>query len=221
MVVAATTKKLTDKEKEDLLKEVFGSKYATAGNNLPVLKNLIDKIGHVDNLFTITELLPIVNRILSIRVFSVMASGASIISIFLIPVSAMLNIIDAYQAGRRMYSYRAIAYALTSWAFNKHVHTSSKQILLHAKTGFPRVEAKELTEYDKAWKKSSQDAINKINSVALENNIPKDALKAFMRIIADNNEQKLCDILLKGFEKQFTVIEQKVWTSNYTVRYPN
>ena len=67
MNAVAETKKLTDKEKDDLLKEVLGKDYATAGNNLPLLKGLIDKIGSVDNLFTISELLPIVNRILAVR----------------------------------------------------------------------------------------------------------------------------------------------------------
>ena len=86
MNAVAETKKLTDKEKDDLLKDVLGKDYATAGNNLPILKGLIDKIGSVDNLFTISELLPIVNRILAVRVFSFMDTGASVCSIFLIPI---------------------------------------------------------------------------------------------------------------------------------------
>lgn len=212
--------KLTDKEKEELLKEVLGKDYATAGNNLPILKGLIDKIGNIDNVFTLVELLPFFNKLLTIRVFSMMATGASILSIFLIPVSAMINIIDAYQAGRRMYSYRAIAYALTSWAFKKPVLNSSRKLLQQAQTGSPRVAASELIEYEKAWKKATQDAISKVNELAIKNNIPKEAVQVFLRAIADNNEQKLCDMLLKGFEKQFSFIELRVWKSNYNIRYP-
>lgn len=221
MNAVVAPKKLTDKEKDDLLKEVLGKDYASAGNNLPVLKNLIDKIGNIDTLFTLTELLPIVNKILAVRVFSFMATGASIISIFLIPISAMINIINAYQAGRRMYTYRAISYALTSWAFQKPIFTSSKRLIIQAKTGMPRVDSKELIEYDKAWKKSSQDVVNKMNTIAINHNIPKEAIQIFLRAIADNNEQKLCDILMKGFEKQFSFIELNVWKSNYKLKYPN
>ena len=221
MNAVVEAKKLTDKEKDDLLKEVLGQDYATAGNNLPLLKGVIDKIGNIDNLFTITELLPIVNRILSIRIFSFMATGASVLSIFLLPISAMINIINGYQISRRMYSYRAIAYALTSWAFNKPILTGSKKIIFQAKTGTPKVSPKELIEEEKAWRKSSQDVVNKMNTIAISNNIPKEAIKIFLRAIADNNEQKLCEILLKGFEKEFNTTVVNIWKSNYKVRYPN
>jgi len=188
MDTVVATKKLTDKEKDDLLKEVLGKDYAAAGNNLPILKGFIDKVGNIDNLFTISELLPIVNRILAVRVFSFMATGVSVVSIFLIPISAMIG---------------------------------SKRLILQAKTGMPRVDSKELIEYEKTWRKSSQDVVNKMNSVAINNNIPKEALQVFLRVIADNNEQKLCEILMKGFEKQFSFIELRVWKSNYNLRYPN
>lgn len=221
MSTAVATKRLSDKEKEELLKDVLGKDYATAGNNLPLLKSLIDKIGAVDNFFTIAELLPLFNKILAIRAFSVVASGASVISIFLIPISALISIIDAYQSGRRMYSYRAIAYAITSWAFKKPAQSSSKKLLLQAQTGFPKVPANELIEYERSWKKASQDVLLKINSIATENNIPKEVLQVFLRAVGDNNEQKLCETLMKGFEKQFSFIEGKVWKSNYTIKYPN
>ncbi len=63
MNAVVVTKKLTDKEKEDLLKKVLGNDYATAGNNLPILKGFIDKVGNVDNFFTLAEFLPIVNSL--------------------------------------------------------------------------------------------------------------------------------------------------------------
>ena len=221
MNAVVEAKKLTDKEKDDLLKEVLGQDYATAGNNLPLLKGVIDKVGKIDNLFTITELLPIVNKILSIRIFSFMATGASVVSIFLLPISAMISIINGYQISRKMYSYRAIAYALTSWAFNKPILTGSKKIIFQAKTGTPKVSPKELIEEEKAWRKSSQDVVNKMNTIAVSNNIPKEAIKIFLRAIADNNEQKLCEILLKGFEEEFNTTVVNIWKSNYKVRYPN
>lgn len=221
MSAVVEAKNLTDKEKDDLLKEVLGQDYATAGNNLPLLKGIIDKIGNIDNLFTITELIPIVNKILSIRIFSFLATGASVVSIFLLPISAMVNIINGYQLGRKMYSYRAIAYALTSWAFDKPILTSSKKIMLQAKTGMPKVDVKELIEYEKSWKKASQDVVNKMSTIAINNNIPKEAIKIFLRAIADNNEQKLCEIFLKGFEREFNTTVINIWKSNYKVRYPN
>lgn len=218
--MSVVTKKLSAEEKEELLKDILGRDYTTAGNNLPVLRNLIDKIGYVDTAFTVAELVPLLNTILAIRIFSIVASGASIISVFLFPIAALISIINAYEAGRRMYSYRAVAYALTSWAFNKPVLNSSQRILLQIRTGFPMVPVQEITEYEEVWKKTSQDVLNKINAIPIENNIPKESLQVFFRLISDNNAQKLCDMLMKGFEKEFSFIEIKVWESNYSVRYP-
>ena len=114
MDTKASVKKLSESEKEELLKEILGNQYHTAGNNLPLLRKMIDRIGYVDNMFTVAELLPLFNRILSLRIFGLVASGASILSIFLIPISSLINIVNAYQAGLRMYSYRAVAYTITA-----------------------------------------------------------------------------------------------------------
>lgn len=220
-MAVATAEKLSAKEKEALLKEILGKDYATAGNHLPILNGLIDKIGYVDNFFTLAELIPILNKILSVRIFAMTASGASILSIFLFPVGAMIAVINASESGKRMYTFRAIAYAITSWAFDKPVLTGSSRVMANARSGFPVIQKREITERELAWKKSSNDAINKMKAVALEKNIPVKGLKAFLRMISDNNQQKCCDILLKGFEKEFSGASLKVWKSNYSISYPN
>jgi len=216
-----TIKNLSENDKDQLMKDILGNDYYTAGSNLPILRKLIDRVGYVDNMFSLAELLPLMNKILSIRIFYFLASGASILSIFFIPVSALINIVNAYQTGARLYSYRAIAYAITAWAFNKPAINGSQKILAQIRMGFPRVPEDQVSEYHKAWKKSSQDTINKLNETSRTNQIPREALQAFLRLIADNNEQKLCEMILKGFEKQFSFVELRVWRSNYLIRYPN
>ncbi len=47
MNTVISNKKLTEKEKIDLLREILGEKYSAVGNNLPLLKNAIDIIGHI------------------------------------------------------------------------------------------------------------------------------------------------------------------------------
>lgn len=221
MDTKASVKKLSESKKEELLKEILGNQYHTAGNNLPLLRKMIDRIGYVDNMFTLAELLPLFNRILSLRIFGLVSSGASILSIFLIPISSLINIVNAYQAGLRMYSYRAVAYTITAWAFNKPVQSCSQKILANIKTGWPKVQNNQIGDYHKAWKSASDDVTRKLDITARSNNIPKDALKAFLRIISENSEQKLCEMILKGFEKEFSFIELKSWQSNYFIRYPN
>lgn len=155
MDAAVITKNLTDKEKDQLLKEILGEKYNSAGDNLPVLKNVIDVIGYVDTSLTVAELLPIVNTILSgSRVLTVVASGASVFSIFLFPVASMISIIDAYQSGHKMYAYRAIAYTLTAWAYNKPIPPSSMRILSNLRTGNLVAREKIVNEYKQVWAKT-------------------------------------------------------------------
>jgi len=116
MSITAATKTLSKKEKDAFLKELLGKDYVTSGNNLPLLNKLIDYIGTVDTTLSLAELIPIANGILrSSTILSTVASGATVVSIFMFPISSMLNIINAYQTEHKMYAFRAIAYTFTSW----------------------------------------------------------------------------------------------------------
>jgi len=64
--------------------------------------------------------------------------------------------------------------------------------------------------------------VNKMNAIAINNNLPKEALQMFLQVISEHSgEQKLCQIIMKGFEKQLSFIEVGVWKSNYKVNYPS
>lgn len=215
---------LTDKEKKDLLKELLGADYDTAGRNLPALSKVIGYVGDANDFFSLAELIPKVNVILTnSRVLSVVSSGASIFSIIMFPVSTMISIINAYQSGLRMYSYRAVAYTITAWIFDKPIPTSSKTIIRNARHSAPVRPASEIQEMHDTWKKTSQSAIAELNNFLLVNNIPKDIFKILFRSLSDNNEQKLCEIIMKGYDSNISSFHVKqVWQSNYrTIRYPN
>lgn len=65
-----------------------------------------------------------------------------------------------------------------------------------------------------------QSVLTKINTELVTKNIPKDAMKITLRAISKNNEQKLCDLLMKGFESEMSYIVQLTWKSNYSIKYP-
>ena len=52
MSAVVASKKLTRKEKEELLKKVLGSRYSNVGNNFPVFNAIIDGISITDNAFS-------------------------------------------------------------------------------------------------------------------------------------------------------------------------
>jgi len=213
---------LTDKEKTEILKEALGSDYKTAGNNLPILKSVIGKIDLADNGFSFAEIIPIFNRILDLKIVSVVAEGASILSIFLFPVSALIDILNAYETGARLYSYRGVAYTLTSWAFGDvHIH-SSRTILHNLSAGrlVPPDLKYTLAMYDAAWKKAESDTILKMNAITAQYKIKPAYLKLFICALANNNRQQLCLDILRSFEKELSFQDKIVWRAGYRLIYP-
>lgn len=222
MDTVVITKNLSEKEKEELLKEVLGEKYSSAGKNLPVLKKAIDIIGNVSDVLTVAELIPIINTLLSSsRFFSIVSSGASVFSIFLFPVATMISIIDAYQTGHKMYAFRAIAYTLTAWAFDKTIPVSSNRVLSNLRSGDLVRRQRIVQEYKQIWAKTSQSVLTKVNTELAAKNIPKIAMQIALRALSDNNEQNLCELLMKGFESEMSHIAVLTWKSNYSIKYPS
>lgn len=222
MNTAIANKKLTDKEKVDLLREILGEKYSSVGNNLPLLKNAIDTIGYIDTSFSAAQLIPYVNTIMtSSRLMVFVGSSASFISIFLFPVAAMISVINAYQVGQQMYAYRAIAYTLTAWAFNKPIPTSSQRILMNIRQGGLVADQSAVAEYRKVWENVSRSVLTKVEIELRVKNIPKEAMQIVLRAAANNNEQALCILIMKGFESKLSNIANITWKRNYNIRYPS
>jgi len=94
-------------------------------------------------------------------------------------------------------------------------------LLNQARKGIPRISNSDIIEYEKAWRDASFNAIRKIVQTANDNVIPIDLMKLFFRVISDNDKQKLCEIMLKGFVKEFDYSTAQVWKSNYRIKYPH
>lgn len=221
MVATALNKPLSDKDKEEILKEVLGKDYSKAGNNLPILKNAIDVIGNIDTTLSFAELIPAIETVLAgSRVLSFVASGASALSIFLFPVTSMIDIANAYQVGHKMYALRCVAYTITSWAFDKPVPPSSQRILNNLRSSAPVAKPATIQEYNQLWKKTSSDTLVKINAELIAKNIKKEVLKIALRALAKNNPVLLCELIMKGFESKLSSIVLISWKSNYSIKYP-
>ncbi|MCI0506741.1 MAG: hypothetical protein L0Z73_11610 [Gammaproteobacteria bacterium] len=102
--------KLSEIEKKQLVKDILGNDYHSAGNNWPVFSKVIDYIGNTSDVFTVAELIPIANSLVAgSSTLTIIGSTAGTLSIFLMPVGNMIAIINAWQSGHRDYSYRCIA----------------------------------------------------------------------------------------------------------------
>jgi len=214
--------KLSDTEKDNLLKEILGKDYDSAKENLPILKEAIDVVSHIDNVLSLAELIPVMNTVLSgSRILSLISAGASVFSIFMFPVATMISITEAYQVGHRMYAYRCIAYTLTAWAFGKPIPASSIKSLSNLRAGNLVARKTMINEYKQLWEKTSRTVLTNINFDLTSKNIPKEAMQIILRAASNNNEQKLCELLMKGFESKMSYITGLTWKSNYSIKYPN
>ncbi len=221
MDVVDVRKKLSRKEKEVIIKEMLGNDYKISGENFSILSLVIDYAGKADDALTLAELLPAANTLFRSGSFlSIVSSGATIFSIAAFPVDSMIKVLNAYQSGHRMYSYRAIAYSLTAWAFNKPAPQPSLRILHNLRSGGLVRDKSIVKEYKAVWRKTSMSVIARLNANNFSGQSSEKAVKYILRAIANNNEQKLCLLILKGFENKFTYIEKPIWKSRYSINYP-
>jgi len=120
-----------------------------------------------------------------------------------------------------MYSYRAIAYTLTAWAFGKQIPASSQKILSNLREGNLVAKQNIVSEYKQLWQKTSQSVLTKLNSELTSKKIPKEAVQIILRAISNDNPKVLCELLAKGFEDKMSHITKLTWKSNYSIKFPN
>jgi len=218
----AAVHKMTNQEKEALLKDLLGHDYKATSDNLPILRKAIDIAGKIDNTLSLAELVPAMNTVITgSRILSLVSTGSSLISVFMFPVASLISIAEAYEVGHRMYAYRCISYTITAWAFDRPAPSSSIKILANLRTGKPVARQTIIDEYNNVWRETSREVAINLNQILAGKHIPKQALQLILRASSDDNQQKLCDALMKGFEDKMSYIANLTWKSNYLIKYPN
>lgn len=212
-------KKLTDAEKKVILTDILGADHHSVGKNFPIFSEMIDGLGHFNDTMAFVELIPVLNTWLSGPLVSSTLSKASIAGVFLFPVQQMINLLNANETGLRMYSYRAISYTMTAWAFGKKKPMQSQQILSNIQSG-PFRSVKTIEAYNKIWRETATSVLLKIDQICKKKGIDKEQLKTVFKAFGHGSPQKLSIVILKGFEKEFSPVSRPIWASNYSIPYP-
>lgn len=212
-------KKLSDREKKEIIKEILGVNHSAAGRHFPVFSEMMNGLGSFNDALSFAELVPALNAWLSGTVISSVTTAASIAGVVLFPFQQMINLINANETGLRAYSYRAISYTITAWAFDKPRYRSSPQIISNLKSG-PYTSVKSLDEYHKVWIDTSFSVFMQIQKICLQKSINKNHLKAVFKALGQGNPEALSVLILKGFESEFSAVTKNIWISNYSVTYP-
>lgn len=212
--------KLTDEEKRKIIQDVLGKDSNAVGKDFPMFSALADYLSTTNDVLSFAELVPSFNSLLSGAVTSTIVSTASFIGVLLFPFIQLINIINAYQIGHRMYSYRCVAYTITSWAFDKPKVPGSARILSNINSGPIQKRQSATKEYNKLWQETSLKVLNNLNVTSAQKKIPTSHLKAIFRALSGNQADKLCESILIHFEKNFDSNTRNIWKSNYKIRYP-
>jgi len=212
--------KLSESEKQQLIKEAFGANYHTVGNRLPALRSAIDALSDFNDAASIAELLPLLGRWLSIPAVSTVASNASFLGILAFPVVQSVNLINANETGLRLYSYRATAYCITAWAFNRPQPMSSPEIKSRLSEGPIVATNTNYQRYNTIWLETVSGVTSHLNSICINNRIDISSLKKLFCAAARNKPDQLSLLVLKEFESKVTHTVLPIWKSNYKVLYP-
>lgn len=210
----------TDAEKKKLITEILGHNHSAVGKNFPTFSKLIDGIDKFNDAISFAELIPSLNTLLSSPIASSVVSHASFIGVLLFPVSQTINLINANQAGHKLYSYRAIAYTITAWAFGHPVPMQSARILSNIHSGQVVQSSGATQEFNQVWRTTSNSVIQQLNQLPAKTNITKKHVLAIFRALGNNNPDTLCLEILKSFEPDIKDFASKiVWKSNYKIGY--
>lgn len=219
----ALQNKLSEQEKKQLVKDILGAKYHNVGNNWPIFSKVIDYIGNTSDAFTLAELIPVTNTLVSgSSTLSIIGSTAGALSIFLMPVGHLIAIINAWQAGHRTYSYRCVAYTVTAWAFNQPSPAGSNTILRNIRSGVLVRKPGVVDEYGQVWRETATKVKKILDKIVVEKSIQKKQLQFVLKALGNGNPQQLNLALLRGFEDKVDSYQHKmVWRSNYKIAYPH
>lgn len=155
---------------------------------------MMNGLGTFNDTLTFTELVPTLNRWVSGTAVGSISSTAAFAGIILFPFQQMINIINANETGLRSYSYRAISYAITAWAFDKLKPISSPRIISNLSSG-PYTTTVDVSEYHKVWRETLISVITQLELTCLQKNIKKQYLKSVFKALGQGSpENYLFDI---------------------------
>lgn len=211
--------KISDEEKKKRVLDILSKEYKLSGDRLRILSKTIDIIGNVDDAITLAGIAGIISESGVIASIGTVAGLASILGF---PVGGMIAIINANEIGQRTYGFRAIAYTITAYAFGER--PPDKSFTIRERIDRGGADAAELAAYDKAWKDAKNSTLKNLEQTVLERRVSRISYRAYLRACGDDNKQKLCKVLLKGFEGELKTANSAVrdtWKQNYKVEYSN
>lgn len=209
---------LNEYEKKELVKNILGNDFHMVGNRFPVFSRMLDGLAYLSDSLTAAELIPTLSRFLSGSIPTSVMSTASFMAAVVQPLQHFVNLVNVNETGLRMYSYRAVAYTLTAWAFGKPVPGQSARIMLNLGSGDFRATGRE--RYGKVWGETSRNVLVSLRQVCLARDIPESHLKVVFKALGNGDPARLSRHILEGFEGRLNTTVRNIWKSGYSIGFP-
>ncbi|MCW8127060.1 hypothetical protein [Microbulbifer halophilus] len=209
---------LNEYEKKELVRDILGSDFHSVGNHFPLFSRMLDGLGHLSDGFTAAELVPTLSRFLSGSISSAILSTASFMAAVIQPLQHFIKLVNANETGLRMYSYRAVAYTLTAWAFGKPVPNQSARVIENLGSGDYR--AIDRDRYGEVWRETSRNVLSSLRQVCLAKDISEAHLQAVFKALGDGDSVRLSRNILEGFEGRMNTTVRNIWKSGYSINFP-
>lgn len=211
-------RKLGPAEKKRLV-ELLAKEHNLVGEQLKILAKAIDIIGKTGDVATVAEIVGLIGE------SGIIAGAATVVSLVgtvLLPFGLHVAVFNKTKTSERMYNLRAIAYTITAFAFDQDIPTGSRMTRRRWGGLVAKPEAK---AHEKVWLESIEPTLRLIKQTALEKNVSIASYKAFLRALGSDDEQKLCRMILSGFEgklKDLNLSVLNTYKSNIiNIPYPN
>jgi predicted RNA-binding protein len=209
-----TIPKLTDAEKKKIILDTLQSDFELRGENLKVLSSAIDILGKTGDVMSLLE---IATALETSATFATISGNVGLIATLLSPLANIAAVMNAHEAGERMYGLRAVAYTIVAWAFDKPIPQSSPKIMYRLKHD----PAESIARRKKAWMNASKSALVALRAEAKKRKVNENSLKLLYRALGQDNAKTLCLSIMKGLESKLSPIEKITWNGNLKVLYPD
>lgn len=201
---------ISQKRKQELLNELEAKGISSS----KIIETLIKCVDLADN----------VNDLLEVIELGFIPAKFGIVGIVLGPISNMIAIAEAKEAGYKLFKLKAISYTSTAWAYNHTPLPPSppKKNLLAAKNWKGRTEE---IKYAQEWKSAAQSTLKKLNQkkqIKGKTLSPK-AYKLLLRHMSNNDPMQLAYSIWMSFQNRFTSAQDRSHFKNYTkgILYPD
>ena len=211
---------LTEEDKKKLNFASLNHEYRLNTEQQNLISYFINYYGYSDNATLLADIADFsINNTLLTTIYS--GANISAIRVNLNKKCRTLLSTNTNDNELKFYLLRAIAYAITAWAFDDVKPKESRQVLFNLHHGMPAANQASLVDYADAWKLTVNEIYDQLYAETYHRNIQKDSIQLLLKAICNGKRINLCLKLLNGFEREIGGSIVSIWRSYYSVFYPN